>query len=461
MVGRRGAGDTRDQSRRRRLPQPSAGRGDNGAAPEPARSACGIPLDGGGRGIVAGGISLLARPGGGAFLTRFRKQLRFARPAPADLQRETQRLADRMEVLCPGVWVVPGPLSPMLWVLGRTPRLLVPTGLLERLDDVQRQALLAHELAHWRRRDHWVRWLELVVLALYWWCPLVWWARRHLQEAEEECCDAWVVWLMPGAARGYALALVETLEFMAGARAALPPVASGIGHVRLLKRRLTMIMRGTTPRALTVGGGLAVLALGALLLPLMPSLAQSQPVGSPPREDPNLRDRLQSLEKAEQDIRRLQEDLDRARQDLEHRTRELNQKMDQIRREAANAANAPAERKGTAPPRSPERGNPGFGGGGQNGFSPNPAPGVGGGGFAGGQGGFGGPGGMGGFGGGGGGFGGFPGGSPPELDKRLREVERKLDLLLQMMRQGALRERHPVELTPPPVLSLRSLPPRR
>src|SRR5205807_7205667 len=118
-------------------------------------------------------------------------------------------------------------------------------------------------------------WLELVALGLYWWCPLVWRARRHLQEAEEECCDAWVVWLMPGAARGYALALVETVDFMANARIALPPAASGIGHVRLLQRRLTMIMRGTTPRSLTWGSGLAVLGLGALLLPLMPSWAQT------------------------------------------------------------------------------------------------------------------------------------------------------------------------------------------
>jgi hypothetical protein len=349
-----------------------------------------------------------------ARLTRFRRQLRFAQPASAKLQREARQLADRLDVVCPEVWVLPGPLSPMLWVLGRTPRLLVPGGLLGRLDEVQRQTLLAHELAHWRRRDHWVRWLELVVLAFYWWCPLVWWARRHLQEAEEECCDAWVVWLMPEAARGYALALVETLDFMASARIALPPVASGIGHVRLLKRRLKMIMRGTTPRTLTLGG-FAVLALGALLLPLVPSWAQSQPEVSPGAEapDPNLK----ALEKAQRDIRRAQEELERARQELERRTRELNQKMEQVRREAQQAL----ERKNS--PRAGQQ-----------------AAGVGG--FPGG-GGFGGPGGFpaaGGFGGGSmgqPGFGGTAANPPANLDKRLREVERKLDLLIQMLRQGA------------------------
>src|SRR5207249_981839 len=121
---------------------------------------------------------------------------------------------------------------------------------LERLDATQRATLLAHELAHWYRRDHWVRWLELAVLGLYWWCPLVWWARRELSAAEEDCCDAWVVWLLPGAARAYATALVDTLDFLANAPRVLPLAARAVGQLSILRRRLTMIMRGTTPRTL-------------------------------------------------------------------------------------------------------------------------------------------------------------------------------------------------------------------
>jgi hypothetical protein len=116
--------------------------------------------------------------------------------------------------------------------------------------------------------------LELLVLGLYWWFPLAWWARRELREAEEECCDAWVVWALPDSPRAYATALVETLDFLSEARLVLPPAASGVGQFHLLRRRLTMIMRGTTPRALTGAGLLALLGLGALLLPLVPSWAQ-------------------------------------------------------------------------------------------------------------------------------------------------------------------------------------------
>src|SRR5207245_2040258 len=114
----------------------------------------------------------------------------------------------------PRVWLLPGAVSPMLWTFGRRPRLLVPTALWVRLDEDQRTTLLVHEMAHLRRRDHWVRSLELLATSLYWWHPVVWLARRELREAEEQCCDAWVVRVLPGSAHAYARALVETVDYL-------------------------------------------------------------------------------------------------------------------------------------------------------------------------------------------------------------------------------------------------------
>ncbi len=65
-------------------------------------------------------------------LWRFRRQLRLAAPASESLRSEAARFARRLGVSCPGVWILPGALSPMLWVLGRTPRLLLPADLLRR-----------------------------------------------------------------------------------------------------------------------------------------------------------------------------------------------------------------------------------------------------------------------------------------------------------------------------------------
>jgi WD40 repeat protein/beta-lactamase regulating signal transducer with metallopeptidase domain len=222
---------------------------------------------------------------------RFRRLLRRARPASEAVQREALDLARRLGLRrCPPVVVLPGVVSPMLWAPGRAARLVLPSDLFDRLSAAQRTTLLAHELAHLRRRDHWVRWLELVAATLYWWHPLVCWARRELREAEEQCCDAWVLWVVPGSARTYTAAILETLDFLAGARPALPVAASGIGPAHSWRRRLTMILRGDTPRSMSGAGLLAVLGLATVLLPFLPTRAPSQPpppVAPPAPEKPD------------------------------------------------------------------------------------------------------------------------------------------------------------------------------
>jgi beta-lactamase regulating signal transducer with metallopeptidase domain/tetratricopeptide (TPR) repeat protein len=231
---------------------------------------------------------------------RFRRLLRYAKRAPEDVQRRTRQLARRMQLRhCPIVWLLPGVVSPMLWAVGRRPRLLFPAELLARLDDKQQAAILAHELAHLRRRDHWVRLVEMVALGLYWWHPVAWWARHQLREAEEQCCDAWVVWTLAGAGRAYALALIRTVDFFSQVRPALPMGASGIGRVTQLRRRLTMIMQGTIPRSLSWAGCLAVCGLGLLLLVRLPIEAQ-QPPSTPPAvgESGSRDEQIESLRRA-------------------------------------------------------------------------------------------------------------------------------------------------------------------
>ena len=210
-------------------------------------------------------------------LIRFHCLLRHAWPADAEVQEEVRRLAARLGVTrCPSTWLIRGRLSPLLWAWVGHASLILPQDLLDRLNADQFEALLLHELAHLRRRDHWVRVLEFITTGLYWWHPVVWWARYEIREAEEQCCDAWVVWALPEAVRGYALALLETIDFVSEVRPALPPATTGFGYVRDLRRRMTMIMRGTTPRALTWSGGLIVLAVAAFMLPMLPTIAQQE-----------------------------------------------------------------------------------------------------------------------------------------------------------------------------------------
>jgi WD40 repeat protein/beta-lactamase regulating signal transducer with metallopeptidase domain len=214
----------------------------------------------------------------GLYILRFSRLLRFAQPAPPEAQRQAEELSRRLGLSrCPSVWVLPGALSPMVWAV-RAARIYFPAGLLERLGEQERGSLLAHELAHVRRGDHWMRWFEVLVLGLFWWYPVAWLARARLQSHEEECCDAWVVSVT--SRRVYAAAILDAVDFMAEGQR-LPALASGLGGVHVLKRRLTRIMTGGGPRCLSRLGQLGILLLGIGALPLLPTLVRSEKAAAP------------------------------------------------------------------------------------------------------------------------------------------------------------------------------------
>ncbi len=112
-------------------------------------------------------------------IVRFHRLLRDVEPMPAEWQAGIDELAGRLGLRRPPTaCLVPGDVPPMLWAVGPRARLLVPARLWATLGDDERTSLFLHELAHLKRRDHWVRWAELAVAGLYWWHPAVWWIRR-------------------------------------------------------------------------------------------------------------------------------------------------------------------------------------------------------------------------------------------------------------------------------------------
>jgi beta-lactamase regulating signal transducer with metallopeptidase domain len=200
---------------------------------------------------------------------------RRSRPAPPSLETRVQKLAGGLGLRrSPSVAFVDRLVPPMLCPLGVTPRILIPDQLWHRLDENQQNTVLAHELAHLRARDHWMRTLELIAAVLYWWHPLVWWSRHELREAAEQCCDACVVSSMPWLARSYAAALVEAIEFISSAPAAVPALASTMGQFTDLRRRLVMIKQGNAMRSLTRPALAAIFSAAGFVLPLSPSFAQ-------------------------------------------------------------------------------------------------------------------------------------------------------------------------------------------
>lgn len=210
---------------------------------------------------------------------RFRRLLSSATPAPEAVRRRAAQIAASLGLpAAPPVLLVPAAVPPMLWPARRGPLLLLPRPLLTRLSADERDALLAHELAHVRRRDHWVRFVEIAATALFWWYPVAWWARRALRRAEERCCDEWVLRVLPSSADAYASGLLKSLAFVSGEIDPLPAGASGAGPVQDLEARLKeILMTRPLPRlAAPVRLGLAAAAMVGLAV--FPTRAQSRAV---------------------------------------------------------------------------------------------------------------------------------------------------------------------------------------
>ena len=209
-----------------------------------------------------------------------------ARPSPqiSDMVHSAARQLNLRRP--PRTLIVSNRISPMISCIG--PRtLLLPGDLWEDLTSAGQRAIIYHELAHLRRKDHWVRWAQVLLGAIYWWNPVVWLLRRVVSEEAENCCDLWVTTLMPDGRRSYAQALLQTSNYLSGAGSASPSLGIGVTRVRARKfaRRLTMVMTENTRPRLSLNGALFVALLAVAGWFAAPAWSQSPPRAVPDADD--------------------------------------------------------------------------------------------------------------------------------------------------------------------------------
>lgn len=209
-------------------------------------------------------------------LCRFKRLLIEAVECDATLIDDVRMFAGRLGMRrCPSVRVLDAHVPPLVCAGWRSLILMLPARLLKDLDREQLHAVLVHELAHIRRSDHLTRWFEIFVRAIFWWHPLAWWASRQLRQAEEECCDAWVVWALPNSRKSYGKALLWTVEFLAERR--LFPIVTGAAfggsHV---KRRIEMIVNQKLNRRMSWGAVVALILLSAIVLPVAAQIGDTK-----------------------------------------------------------------------------------------------------------------------------------------------------------------------------------------
>jgi bla regulator protein BlaR1 len=162
-------------------------------------------------------------------------------------------------------------LEPGIFGIAR-PVLIWPEGISEHLEPAHLEAILAHEVWHVRRRDNLAAAVHMVVEALFWFHPLVWWLGARMVEERERACDEEVVEL--GSERQvYAESILKVCEFCVGSPLACVSGVTGSD----LKKRMVNIMTERIARKLDFGRKLLLSTAGvlALALPIVFGLANA------------------------------------------------------------------------------------------------------------------------------------------------------------------------------------------
>lgn len=195
--------------------------------------------------------------------------------------RAAVRGSTAMDIPC-GVEVrsAPGLLEPGVVGLFR-PILLLPSDIQRRLTPVQLEAVLAHEVCHIQRRDNLTSAIHMIVEALFWFHPFVWWIGARLMAERERASDEEVLRL-GNAPHEYAEGILNICKSYV--ESPLRCVTGVTGSD--LRKRVQAILAGRVAGDLSFAKkiALAVAGIAALAAPIMvgimgvPSIrAQSSP----------------------------------------------------------------------------------------------------------------------------------------------------------------------------------------
>ncbi|MBN1419506.1 MAG: HEAT repeat domain-containing protein [Planctomycetes bacterium] len=214
--------------------------------------------------IVAGwalGVLVLSIRLLGGWILANRMKTRGVHPASDRLVRALDDLRLRLRVSRPVRLLesaIAGVPSAIGWL---RPVILLPARIATGLEARQIEAILAHELAHVRRRDYAANLLQSLIETLLFYHPAVWSISHRIRVERELACDDLVV-SVHGDALTYARALTE-IEAIRSRGALLPVAAAGGG----LLDRIRRLAGAPVPHARRFPRGPAgLLALTAILL---------------------------------------------------------------------------------------------------------------------------------------------------------------------------------------------------
>ena len=158
----------------------------------------------------------------------------------------------------------PGVARPML-VGAVRPAILLPVAMLDGRRSMEAlRPILAHELAHVRRRDLWWGGLAGLARGLFWFHPLVWLAHREALVAREAACDALAIRVARVRPSEYGRILLEIAAGGPGRASGWAAALGMAGPAGSLRRRLIAMKTARRPsRERLMFWGFTLLVVGA------------------------------------------------------------------------------------------------------------------------------------------------------------------------------------------------------
>ncbi|MBU3729866.1 MAG: M56 family metallopeptidase, partial [Phycisphaerales bacterium] len=198
-------------------------------------------------------------------IVRFRRELRASCvPAGPDVVGLARRAAADLGMpMRAQILVTRAGTVPFVWAFVGRPAIVLPSSVVDASTEADLRLILMHELAHIRRGDHLVRWLDWAAIAWLWWNPLAWVARRGLRATEELACDSLVLRTRGMAPREYGSCLLAVAESLSGSTFRTPVQACTMGDGGSLEQRIRFIMSGSLQHRPSPAARLATVAVAA------------------------------------------------------------------------------------------------------------------------------------------------------------------------------------------------------
>ncbi len=215
-------------------------------------------------------------------LLAMRGTLRRASEVPdGELRRRYVRLSEKLGLRrAPRLLLSHERIGPAAFGVLR-PAVILPDAVAQ-LESSALDAILAHELAHHRRRDPWINWVQLGLSAAWWFNPVLWVLNRQIRRVREDCCDDLLLTCDLTTGPAYCDTLLEAASRLTSRPAAGVSLMFG-EQLHPMGRRFERIMDRSLRRAprLSLAG---ILLLTLIAIVALPGLRRTEDAKASPPE---------------------------------------------------------------------------------------------------------------------------------------------------------------------------------